>query len=232
MSGVPLAATVLIKFAVLGVLAIAAARVGTVNAAAHSIAVSMASLMFTAAVAIGQAIIPLMAPYLKAKDVRGLRAAVRAGVKTALGAVVLLGVALAVLRVPVLSFFTHDPDVRHALLTLLPLVLLVALTDALQAVFGFGLVAIRNTVPSSARLRRLLRPAGTGRRPSSAWATSPPCGSPCSPPTPCSSSRRRASSTSAAAASPPPCPDRSDLNRKENTRTHDTGTGRHAHNSE
>ncbi|KPL30617.1 hypothetical protein JI76_37390 [Streptomyces anulatus] len=146
--GVPLAATVLIKFAVLGVLAIAAARVGTVSAAAHSIAVSLAGLMFTAAVAIGQAIIPLMAPYLKAKDVRGLRAAVRAGVLTALGAVVLLGVALAVLRIPVLSFFTHDPDVRHQLLALLPLLLLVAVTDALQAVCGFGLVAIRNTVPS------------------------------------------------------------------------------------
>ncbi|WYB33437.1 hypothetical protein V6574_34845 [Streptomyces sp. SM1P] len=61
---------------------------------------------------------------------------------------VLLGVALAVLRIPVLSFFTHDPDVRHTLRALLPLVLLVALTDALQAVFGFGLVAMRNTVPS------------------------------------------------------------------------------------
>ncbi|WP_404951072.1 MATE family efflux transporter [Streptomyces sp. ARC12] len=146
--GVPLAATVLIKFAVLGVLAIAAAAVGTVSAAAHSIAVSLAGLMFTAAVAIGQAIIPLMAPYLKAKDVRGLRAAVRAGVMTALVAVVLLGVALAMLRVPVLSFFTHDPDVRHQLLILLPLLLLVAVTDALQAVCGFGLVAIRNTVPS------------------------------------------------------------------------------------
>ncbi|WP_079148534.1 MATE family efflux transporter [Streptomyces agglomeratus] len=146
--GVPLAATVLIKFAVLGVLAIAAARVGTVSAAAHSIAVSLVSLMFTAAVAIGQATIPLMAPYLKAKDVRGLRAAVRAGAKTALGAVVLLGCVLAVLRGPVLSLFTHDPAARHQVLALIPLMLLVVVTDALQAVFGFGLIAIRNTVPS------------------------------------------------------------------------------------
>ena len=146
--GLPLAATVLIKFAVLGVLAIAAARLGTVDAAAHSIAVSLVSLMFTAAVAIGQATIPLMAPHLKAKDVRGLRAGVRAGAKTALGAVLLLGGALAVLPGPVLSLFTHDPVARHQVLTLIPLVLLVVITDALQAVFGFGLIAIKNTVPS------------------------------------------------------------------------------------
>ncbi|MFC8090610.1 MATE family efflux transporter [Streptomyces sp. NPDC057301] len=146
--GVPLAATVLIKFAVLGVLSIAAARVGTVSVAAHSIAVSLVSLMFTAAVAIGQATIPLMAPYLKARDVRGLRAGVRAGVKTALGAVLLLGGVLTVLREPVLSLFTHDPAARDQVLALLPVVLLVVVTDALQAVFGFGLVAIRDTVPS------------------------------------------------------------------------------------
>ncbi|QTD99689.1 MATE family efflux transporter [Streptomyces cyanogenus] len=146
--GVPLASTVLIKFAVLGVLSIAAARVGTVSAAAHSIAVSLVSLMFTAAVAIGQATIPLMAPYLKARDVTGLRAGVRAGVKTALGAVVLLGSVLAVLREPVLTLFTHDPAARHQVLALLPLLLAVVCTDALQAVFGFGLIAIRNTVPS------------------------------------------------------------------------------------
>ncbi|MEV5387966.1 MATE family efflux transporter [Streptomyces sp. NPDC052721] len=148
--GVPLAATVLIKFAVLGVLSVAAARVGTVSAAAHSIAVSLVNLMFTAAVAIGQATIPLMAPYLKAGDVRGLRAGMRAAVVAALCAVLLLGCVVTVLRGPVLSLFTRDPVARHQVLPLLPLLLLVTVTDALQAVFGFGLIAIRNTVPSLA----------------------------------------------------------------------------------
>ncbi|MEV5146194.1 MATE family efflux transporter [Streptomyces sp. NPDC052727] len=148
--GVPLAATVLIKFGVLGVLSVAAARVGTVSAAAHSIAVSLVNLMFTAAVAIGQATIPLMAPYLKAGDVRGLRAGMRAAVVTALCAVLLLGCVVTVLRGPVLSLFTRDPVARHQVLPLLPLLLLVTVTDALQAVFGFGLIAIRNTVPSLA----------------------------------------------------------------------------------
>ncbi|MFJ7415224.1 MATE family efflux transporter [Streptomyces sp. NPDC098077] len=146
--GLPLAGTVLIKFAVLGVLAVAAARIDPVNAAAHSISVSLVGLMFAAAVAVGQATIPLLAPHVKAKDVRGVRAGVRAGVMTALGAVLLIGGVLAVLRVPVLSLFTHDVAAREQVLALLPLVLLVVVTDALQAVFGFGLVAIRDTVPS------------------------------------------------------------------------------------
>ncbi|MCX4485411.1 MATE family efflux transporter [Streptomyces anulatus] len=146
--GLPLAGTVLIKFAVLGVLAVAAARIDPVNAAAHSISVSLVGLMFAAAVAVGQATIPLLAPHVKAKDVRGVRAGVRAGVMTALGAVLLIGGVLAVLRVPVLSLFTHDLAAREQVRALLPLVLLVVVTDALQAVFGFGLVAIRDTVPS------------------------------------------------------------------------------------
>ncbi|HEX5567632.1 MAG TPA: MATE family efflux transporter, partial [Streptomyces sp.] len=114
----------------------------------HSIAVSLVGLMFTAAVAVGQATIPLVAPHLKARDVQGLRAGVRAGAKTALGAVLLLGCTLMVLRGPVLSLFTHDPAPRDQVTALLPLMLLVVVTDALQAVFGFGLIAIRNTVPS------------------------------------------------------------------------------------
>lgn len=60
--GLPLAGTVLIKFAVLGVLAVAAARIDPANAAAHSISVSLVGLMFAAAVAVGQATIPCWRP--------------------------------------------------------------------------------------------------------------------------------------------------------------------------
>ncbi|MEV4192806.1 MATE family efflux transporter [Streptomyces toxytricini] len=148
--GLPLGATVLIKFAVLGVLSVAAARVGTASAAAHSIAVSLVNFMFTAAVAIGQATIPLITPYARARDVHGLRAGVRAAVVTALCTVLLLGCVVTVLREPVLSLFSRDPMAQHQVLHLLPLLLLVVVTDALQAVFGFGLIMMRNTVPSLA----------------------------------------------------------------------------------
>ncbi|PLW72515.1 hypothetical protein C0036_12205, partial [Streptomyces sp. DJ] len=145
--GVPLAATVLVKFAVLGVLALAAARTGSESAAAHSISVSLANLVFTAAVAVGQATVPLVSPYVGGGDVRGLRGGVLAGVKVAMGAVLVLGGVLASAGEPVVSLFTGDAVLRGLVTGLLPVVLLAVVTDALQAVFGFGLVAVKDTVP-------------------------------------------------------------------------------------
>ncbi|MGV9705327.1 MATE family efflux transporter [Streptomyces sp. NPDC003483] len=148
--GLPLAATVLIKFAVLGVLAFAAARVSSSTAAAHSISVSLVNVMFTAAVAIGQATIPLMAPYVKTHDFGGVRRGVAASLKVALAAVVVLGLVVFVFRSPAVSLFTQDPGPRDLVLGMIPLILTVVMTDALQAVLGFGLIAIRDTLPSLA----------------------------------------------------------------------------------
>ncbi|MFG3052203.1 MATE family efflux transporter [Kitasatospora sp. NPDC048239] len=146
--GIPLAATVLIKFAVLGVLAFSAARIGTQDAAVHSVAVSLVNLVFTAAVAVGQAVIPLVADRLKEEDLPGVRAGVGSGLVVAAGAVLLLATVLTVLRGPVLEVFSTDPQVRTGLVDLLPLVLAATLADALQALFGFGLIGVRRTLPS------------------------------------------------------------------------------------
>ncbi|MEV6002180.1 MATE family efflux transporter [Streptomyces griseomycini] len=146
--GIPLAATVLIKFAVLGVLAFSAARVSTDSAAVHSIALSLVNLMFTAAVAVGQATVPLMAAPVKSGDVREVRRSAHAGVLVALCAVSGLALLLVVARTPVMSLFTKDTGLHDQVLDLLPVVLLVVLADAVQAVFGFGLVGIKRTVPS------------------------------------------------------------------------------------
>ncbi|MFJ1608568.1 MATE family efflux transporter [Streptomyces sp. NPDC088253] len=148
--GLPLAATVLIKFAVLGVLTFAAARVSSSTAAAHSISVSLVNVMFTAAVAIGQATIPLMSPYLKTRDVGGVRRGVTASLKVALMAVAVLGCVVFLFRSPAVSLFTHDPKPRDLVIGMIPLILVVVMTDALQAVLGFGLIAIKDTVPSLA----------------------------------------------------------------------------------
>ncbi|MEV5593665.1 MATE family efflux transporter [Streptomyces sp. NPDC052496] len=146
--GIPLAATVLIKFAVLGVLALAAARISTESAAVHSIAVSLVNLMFTAAVAVGQATVPLVSVHVAAGRVREVRGAVVAGAWVGLCAVAVLGTALVALRSPVVTLFSKDQDVHAGVLALLPVVLSVVVLDAVQAVFGFGLVAIRRTTPS------------------------------------------------------------------------------------
>ncbi|MFF1903627.1 MATE family efflux transporter [Kitasatospora sp. NPDC058218] len=146
--GIPLAATVLIKFAVLGVLAFSAARIGTQDAAVHSVAVSLVNLVFTAAVAVGQAVVPVVADRLKEEDLPGVRSGVGAGLVVAAGAVVLLAGVLTLLHGPVLELFSTDPQVRSGLVDLLPLVLAATLADAVQALFGFGLIGVRRTLPS------------------------------------------------------------------------------------
>ncbi|QEV64387.1 MATE family efflux transporter [Streptomyces spectabilis] len=148
--GVPLAATVLIKFAVLGVIAFAAARAGTRSAAVHSVAISLVNLTFTAAVAIGQATVPLMTDHVRAGETRRIRRVLLAGAGVALGAMAALATALLVLRDPVVSVYTDDAALRDRVVALLPLVVFVVVADALQAVCGFGLIGLKRTMPSLA----------------------------------------------------------------------------------
>ncbi|MCX4815042.1 MATE family efflux transporter [Streptomyces sp. NBC_01239] len=146
--GLPLGGTVLVKFSVLGVLTFAAARIGTDSAAVHSVSESLVNIVFTAAVAVGQATVPLIAGYAEERDLGRIRRSVDAGFGVALSAVVALGVVLVVLRDPVIDLFTRSPGLADQVTRLLPLVLAVVVTDALQAVAGFGLVGLKRTMPS------------------------------------------------------------------------------------
>ncbi|MEV8533109.1 MATE family efflux transporter [Streptomyces sp. NPDC051211] len=146
--GLPLAGTVLVKFAVLGVLTFAAARIGTDSAAVHSVGISLVNLIFTAAVAVGQATIPLVSDYAEKRDSASTRRSVRAGTWLALAVVGFVATAVIVLSPWVVPLFTGDADVRPQITDLLPLVLAVVVTDALQAVVGFGLIGLKRTVPS------------------------------------------------------------------------------------
>ncbi len=146
--GLPLGGTVLVKFSVLGVLTFAAARIGTDSAAVHSVSESLVNIVFTAAVAVGQATVPLIAGYAAERDLGRIRRSVDAGFGVALCAVVALGAVLVVLRDPVIDLFTRSPDLADQVTRLLPLVLAVVVTDALQAVAGFGLVGLKRTMPS------------------------------------------------------------------------------------
>ncbi|MFJ8531924.1 MATE family efflux transporter [Streptomyces sp. NPDC093591] len=146
--GIPLAGTVLIKFAVLGVLTFAAARVGTDSAAVHSVSESLVNVMFTVAVAVGQAMVPLTAGLAGEGDVAGVRRSLRAGVGVTLSAVAVLGAVLLLFRHSVVPLFTSDDALRPQVVSLLPLVLLVVVTDALQAVAGFALIGLKRTMPS------------------------------------------------------------------------------------
>ncbi|GAA3377438.1 hypothetical protein GCM10020367_53140 [Streptomyces sannanensis] len=146
--GIPLAGTVLVKFSVLGVLTFAAARLSTDSAAVHNVSESLVNVIFTAAVAVGQATVPLIAGYAEEHDTARIRSSVWAGTRVALCAVAVLGAVLLVLRGPVVGLFTTDPALGGEVTRLLPLVLAVVVTDALQAVVGFALIGLKRTGPS------------------------------------------------------------------------------------
>lgn len=146
--GIPLAGTVLIKFAVLGVLTFAAARIGTAGVAVHSVSESLVNVMFTVAVAVGQAMIPLTAGAANEGNVAGIRRSLWAGVGVTLSAITVFGAVLLLCRHSVVPLFTSDDALLPQVVRQLPLVLLVVVTDALQAVAGFALIGLRRTVPS------------------------------------------------------------------------------------
>ncbi|MGW6908919.1 MATE family efflux transporter [Streptomyces sp. NPDC054940] len=146
--GIPLAGTVLVKFAVLGVLTFAAARIGTDGAAVHSVGISLVNLIFTAAVAVGQATIPLVSEHAEKHDTARIRRSVRAGTWLALAVVGFIASVMVLLGPWIVPLFTGDAEVRPQITDLLPLVLAVVVTDALQAVVGFGLIGLKRTVPS------------------------------------------------------------------------------------
>jgi MATE family multidrug resistance protein len=146
--GLPMAGTVLVKFGVLGVLAFAAARLGQTDIAVHNIATSLVSLMFTAAVAIGQASVPIVSIRASRNDARGVRRGISAGLLTAMTTLTVICALVLALRAFMVPLFTSDPAVASAVTTLLVPVVLVVLGDGLQAVLGFGLTGLKRSTPS------------------------------------------------------------------------------------
>ena len=146
--GLPMGSTMLIKFGVLGLLAMAAATVGVADAAAHQLMVTLATFVFLPATAVGQATVPFMARAAKQAAEHGfgeVRRSLLAGVTIALP-VVAVSVALVFsVSGPLLSVFTPDPQVRALVLALLPLMFVVVLADGVQVLPGMGLLAVKRT---------------------------------------------------------------------------------------
>ncbi|MER7503298.1 polysaccharide biosynthesis C-terminal domain-containing protein [Nonomuraea pusilla] len=138
----PLAATVLIKFGVLGVVTFAAGTTSARDAAAHAVLNALSGVIMLASLAVAQAAVPEVA---RASDAAGARrvngtAALLAVAGTGAGSLGLL-----VAGDLLLPLFSDDPAVRGRVLALLPLMLLAAALDAAQAVHGMGLTALRKS---------------------------------------------------------------------------------------
>lgn len=141
--GVPMAGTVLVKFGVLGLVTLAASRISAAAGAAHSIATTLVGITFAVAVAVGQALIPLLStPDATATTQRaGMRAAL--GITTV--ALVLFAAVLICAGRPIAGMFSRDPSVLAILTRIMPIVAVSIVLDGAQAVFGFGLTALKRS---------------------------------------------------------------------------------------
>ncbi|GAB3700922.1 MATE family efflux transporter [Nocardiopsis oceani] len=153
--GLPMGSTMLIKFGVLGLLAMAVARVGVTEAAAHQIMVTLVTFVFLPATAAGQATVPFMARAAQttsqATGPNGsgeVRRALTAGLTLALPVIALSTALIWAASGPLLGLFTPDPEVVTLVTALIPVVFVVVLADGMQAMPGMGLLALKRTTPT------------------------------------------------------------------------------------
>lgn len=109
---------------------------------------TLVNLIYTLAVAIGQATVPVVAGAARDADGAEARRSVLAGGGVALCGVGTLGLVLVVFGHWIVPLFSNDPSLRPQLEDQLPLVFAVVLTDALQAIAGFGMLGLKRTFPS------------------------------------------------------------------------------------
>ncbi|WP_017606618.1 MATE family efflux transporter [Nocardiopsis alkaliphila] len=149
--GLPLGSTLLIKFGVLGLLAMAAATVGVSDAAAHQILVTLLTFVFLPATAVGQATVPFMARAASSALEHGygeVRRTLLAGITLALPVVASSMVLVLLVAWPLTGVFTPDPQVRSLVIAVLPVLFLVVAADAVQVLPGMGLLALKRTTPT------------------------------------------------------------------------------------
>ncbi|TDC99284.1 MATE family efflux transporter [Nonomuraea deserti] len=140
--GIPLSGTLLIKFAVLGVVTYAAVRTGTREAAAHAVLYAIMGPLMFMSLSVAQASVPEVA---RAHGVREVRSVTRAALALAVAGVAAGGSLLLAFRDPLVTLFTSDDGVRTTVLGLAWLVVVMAAVDGTQAVVAFGLAGLKRS---------------------------------------------------------------------------------------
>ncbi|MEV4291907.1 polysaccharide biosynthesis C-terminal domain-containing protein [Nonomuraea bangladeshensis] len=140
--GVPMSATLVIKFTVLGGVAYAAARTGVQGAAAHAILVALDGFLGLAAFAAAQAATPEIA---RAASPREARRVSGAAVTIAAAGVLGGGLVLLLSGRAVLGAFTPDAAVLGLAGGLVPLLVAFSLVGNCGIVVAYGLVGLRRS---------------------------------------------------------------------------------------
>ncbi|GAA3206097.1 MATE family efflux transporter [Nonomuraea helvata] len=140
--GIPMSATLVIKFTVMGGVTYAAARTGAQGAAAHAILTSLEGFLGLAAFAVAQAVTPEIARAASPDDARRLN---RAAVTIAATGVLTGALVLLLLGETVLGLFTSDAAVLALALALLPLLGTYALANNCAIVMSWSLTGLKRT---------------------------------------------------------------------------------------
>ncbi len=146
--GVPMGLSIMIEVTGFTFMAFFIARFGTTPVAAHQIALNLVSLIFMLQLAIGNATGTLVAQRIGAGDPADARRLGWHGVEAGLLIAAAVGIAVYLLREPILRFYTRDPAVIAVAVPLLAWVVLFHIADAGQTLAAFVLRAYRvATVP-------------------------------------------------------------------------------------
>ncbi|MGA4996093.1 polysaccharide biosynthesis C-terminal domain-containing protein [Nonomuraea bangladeshensis] len=140
--GVPMSATLVIKFTVLGGVAYTAARAGVQGAAAHAILIALDGFLGLAAFAAAQAATPEIA---RAASPREARRVSGAAVTIAAAGVLVGGLVLLLSGRAVLGAFTPDAAVLGLAGGLVPLLVAFSLVGNCGIVVAYGLVGLRRS---------------------------------------------------------------------------------------
>ena len=146
--GLPLGASILVEVTGFAFMSIFIARLGTTPVAGHQIAVNLVSLIFMLPLALGNATSTLVAQRIGAGDAQDAGLLSQHGLFIGCGVAVLVGVAMFLLREPLLALYTDNPAVMAAALPLLTWVAVFHVGDAAQTIAAFVLRAYKITAIS------------------------------------------------------------------------------------
>ncbi|XAH21762.1 MATE family efflux transporter [Xylophilus sp. GW821-FHT01B05] len=160
--GVPAGLSIMVEVTSFTLMALFIARQGTVAAAAHQVAASMAAVLYMAPLSIAIATSARVGYWLGAGDARQARHAVGVGLALAGLAALVLGGTVLVARDSIAALYSRQPAVVAMAGMLLGWVALYHLADALQCVCVFVLRCYRITVSALLAYCLLLWGVGLG----------------------------------------------------------------------
>ncbi|MEO7402202.1 MAG: MATE family efflux transporter [Burkholderiales bacterium] len=144
--GLPIGATFFVDVTAFTFMTLFIARLGTTISGAHQIAANLAALLFMMPLSLGNAVGVVVGQSIGARNMARARAAGLLGTALATGIALVCLIALLVFRVQIAALYSVDPNVQAVAASLLAIVAMYHLFDAIQAVVSNALRGYKRTV--------------------------------------------------------------------------------------